>query len=205
MMTVPGLQDQVMKAVMEKAHAKANAAPKGPDIDAEIADHRARLETLQATFSLDGADLTKQYQALDAQRKALKPNDTAAITKFNETAAAYQTRNTARKQMQQQIDSTQHELDALLDKRSRENASANAAGAAGSKKVVMYTTNHCPACRAAKDYFAKKGVHYEEIDVEASQTSFQEFKKLGGNGVPLILVGDKKMEGFSPQALDALL
>jgi glutaredoxin len=205
MVTVPGLQEQFVKAAMEKGAWKKDTAAKGPDLSAEIADHRQRLETLQATFALDGADLTKQYQALDTQRKALKPGDTEAITKFNEAAAAYQARNTARKQMQQQIASTQQELDGLLDKRSRENAAANAAGTTGNKKVVMYTTNHCPACRAAKDYFAKKGVRYEEIDVESSQTGLQEFKKLGGNGVPLILVGDKKMEGFSPQALDALL
>jgi len=32
-----------------------------------------------------------------------------------------------------------------------------------------------------------------------------EFKRLGGRGVPLILVGTQKMSGFSEQGLDALL
>ncbi|EDY15808.1 hypothetical protein CfE428DRAFT_6661 [Chthoniobacter flavus Ellin428] len=101
--------------------------PAATDLNAQIQEHRQRLETLQATFAQDGAEMTKQYQDLDAQRKALKPGDTAAITKFNETAAAYQTRNTARKLMVQQIATTQHELDELLDKRSRANAAAPSA------------------------------------------------------------------------------
>jgi len=101
--------------------------PAATDLNAQIQEHRQRLETMQATFAQDGAEMTKQYQELDAQRKALKSGDTAAITKFNEAAAAYQTRNTARKLMVQQIATTQHELDELLDSRSRANAGAPSA------------------------------------------------------------------------------
>ena len=169
---------------------------------AEIQEHRDQMESLQAAFAQDGVELTKQYQQLDAQRKALKPGDTEAITKFNEAAAAYQARNTARKKMQQQMDITQKELDELLEARSR-NTARNASN--NSKKVVMYTTSHCPACKAAKQYFAQKGVSYDEIDVETSRSGYEEFRKLGGQGVPLIMVGDKRLEGFSAAALDAML
>jgi glutaredoxin-like YruB-family protein len=196
--TIPDVQAQLWQIAAFKGGL--HPASSAPDLNTDIQNHRQQLDSLQAAFTQDGADLTRQYQALDAQRKALKPADTAAIAKFNEAAAAYQARNAARKQMQQHIATTQQELEALLDTRSR-----NATQAAASKKVVMYTTSHCPACKAAKQYLAQKGVPYDEVDVETSRDGAQAFQKLGGRGVPLILVGDKKMEGFSPQALDALL
>ena len=194
--SIPEVQAHFWKAINPAPGASASA----PDLGAQIADHRQQLEPLQAAFAQDGADLTKQYQALEAQRKALKPGDAAAITKFNESAAAYQARNAKRKQMQQQIDTLQRELTAMLETRAR-----NEAEAANRKKVVMYTTSHCPACKAAKQFLAEKGVPYEEIDVETSRDGALAFQKLGGRGVPLILVGDKRMEGFNPQALAAAL
>jgi glutaredoxin-like YruB-family protein len=165
-------------------------------LDTQILDQRQKLEALQSAFAQNGAQLTAEYQALDAQRKALKQGDTAAITKFNVAAADYQTRNQQRKQMQQDIDAGQKQLDALLDARSR---------AAATPKVLMYTTSHCPACKAAKQYLAQKGVPYQEIDVEQSRDGAEAFQKLGGRGVPLIMVGEKRMDGFNPQALEAVL
>ena len=193
--TDPAVQARFAELTSRFTGVHATAATPA-DLDAQIQDQRQKLETLEATFSQDGADLTKQYQALDAQRKALKPGDTATIAKFNQAAAVYQTRNSQRKQMQQDIAAGQKQLEALLDGRSR---------AAAAHKVVMYTTSHCPACKAAKQYLAQKGVAYQEIDVETSRDGAEAFRKLGGHGVPLILVGDKRMEGFSPQALDAAL
>jgi glutaredoxin len=201
-LTIPQVQSDLWKFASNPT-AAATPASKAPDIDAQILEHRQRLEASQGAFAQDGVELTKQYQALELQRKALKPADTAAITKFNEAAATYQTRNAARKQMQAQIETTQRELEGLLDTRARK--AAPSISTASSKKVVMYTTSHCPACKAAKQYLAQKGVPYQEIDVETSRDGNQAFQKLGGHGVPLILVGDKKMEGFSPQALDAML
>ena len=196
--TVPGARDQLMKGMKLKMGV---VEQKAPDFAAQIQEHRDKLESLQGTFARDGVTLTQQYQQLDAQRKALKPGDTEAVTRFNEVAAAYQAKNTARKQMQQQMDTLQKELDGLLEARSRSAATNGASG----KRVVMYTTSHCPACKAAKQYFAQKGVHYEEIDVEASRSGYEAFQKLGGQGVPLIMVGDKRMDGFSAAALDAML
>jgi len=190
--TIPEFQAHFWKALTPATTASA------PDMNTQIQQHRQQLETLQAAFAQDGAELTKEYQALEAQRKALKPTDTEAIAKFNVAAAAYQARNAKRKQMQQEIDTVQRELAALLETRARNEV-------ANQKKVVMYTTSHCPACKAAKQFLAQKGVPYEEIDVETSRDGAQAFQKLGGRGVPLILVGDKKMEGFNAQALEAAL
>jgi glutaredoxin len=77
--------------------------------------------------------------------------------------------------------------------------------AARAGPVVMYATSWCPYCAKARAYFARLGIAYTEYDVEKSATANAEFKRLGGRGVPLILVGREKMSGFSEDGFDALL
>lgn len=50
------------------------------------------------------------------------------------------------------------------------------------KKVVIYTTSWCGYCKKAK----------------------MEFDKLGGKGVPVILVGKKRMSGFSEAGFERI-
>jgi glutaredoxin len=71
--------------------------------------------------------------------------------------------------------------------------------------VVMYATSWCPYCAKARAYFAKNGIAYVEHDIEKSATVNAEFKRLGGRGVPLILVGTEKISGFSELAFESML
>jgi glutaredoxin len=71
--------------------------------------------------------------------------------------------------------------------------------------IVMYATSWCPYCTKAREYFAKSGIAYIEHDVEKSASANAEFKRLGGRGVPLIVVGREKMSGFSEQAFEHLM
>ena len=66
------------------------------------------------------------------------------------------------------------------------------------RRVTIYTTPDCPHCRRAKAYFAEQGIPYLERDIETSVAARQAFARLGGRGVPLILVGHRKLHGFSP-------
>lgn len=77
--------------------------------------------------------------------------------------------------------------------------------AAQSAPVVMYATSWCPYCAKARAYFKRTGTAYTEYDIEKSASARAEFKRLGGRGVPLILVGKETMSGFSERGLDALL
>lgn len=79
----------------------------------------------------------------------------------------------------------------------------SAAAAAG--QVTMYSTSWCGHCKNARNYFAAKRIAYREIDVEKSEAAAREFKRLGGSGVPLILVGGKAMSGFNPESFEELL
>jgi len=84
-------------------------------------------------------------------------------------------------------------------------ATGGSGASARFKPVVMYTTSHCPYCKQAKSYFTKRGVPFREVDIEMSSSGEAEYKRLGGNGVPLIMVGGTKVEGFDEKELDRLL
>lgn len=182
---------------------QASTTPGKPDLTGQIAILRSNIEQLEGQFTQTNAQLTQRYQALGATRQALKPNDTAAVVRFNAEAAAYQKETIALRQMQQDIGTARKELDALLAARSKQAAAPG--GAAGSRQVVMYSTAQCPACDQAKQYFAQRGVTVEVRDLQQSKAAAEEFQRLGGRGVPLIMVGEKRFDGFSPQALDQVL
>ncbi len=75
----------------------------------------------------------------------------------------------------------------------------------GAVPITFYSTAWCPHCKRARQYFARKGLEVREVDVESSEEGLREFREFGGQGVPLILVGDQRMRGFDEQAMDKLL
>ena len=79
-----------------------------------------------------------------------------------------------------------------------------AAAAPDAGQVTMYATQWCGVCKRARAYFAAQGVRYREIDVDESEAGRREFEAYGGRGVPLILVGDKVMRGFSEKGFEKL-
>lgn len=64
-------------------------------------------------------------------------------------------------------------------------------------KVTIYTTMFCPYCHMAKDLLKKKGVTYDEIDVDTKPGLRAEMReKAGGrNTVPQIWIGDHHVGG----------
>jgi len=64
-------------------------------------------------------------------------------------------------------------------------------------RVTMYSTSWCGYCKKARNYFNKKNISYVEYDIEKDQRAKHEYDLLGGKGVPVILVGKKKMNGFN--------
>jgi len=76
---------------------------------------------------------------------------------------------------------------------------AVAAGLAGygEQQVVMYATSWCPYCEQARQYFRQRGIPYVEHDIENDAAARRDYRAFGGRGVPLILVGRRRMNGFS--------
>ena len=75
----------------------------------------------------------------------------------------------------------------------------------GTREVKILTTTWCGVCKKAKTYLAGKGIYFSEYDVETSDIGRQEYKRLGGKGVHIILVGKQRMDGFSSSRLDEML
>lgn len=73
-----------------------------------------------------------------------------------------------------------------------------------SKKVVMYSATWCGVCKRAKRYFNTNKIPFTEYDIEKSTKGKRDYKKLNGKGVPIILVGKKRMNGFSPATFQSL-
>jgi glutaredoxin len=71
--------------------------------------------------------------------------------------------------------------------------------------VRMLSTTWCGVCKRAKAWLAQKGIRYAEYDVETSPTGKSEYQRLQGRGVPIILVGSQRMNGFDPERLQQVL
>ena len=72
-------------------------------------------------------------------------------------------------------------------------------------KVVLYGTQTCPFCAKARAYFKENGIAYADLDIGKPGRERDEFAKLGGNGVPLLLIGERRIDGFRPATIDAAL
>jgi glutaredoxin len=83
--------------------------------------------------------------------------------------------------------------------------SAISTASANQPTVILYGTTWCGVCAAAREYFAKNGIEYTYMDIESSTQAYEEHKKLGGNGVPYIVVGDEVVHGFSEWHMKELL
>lgn len=64
-------------------------------------------------------------------------------------------------------------------------------------KVIMYSTEWCGVCKKARNYFKQNSIPFVEYDVEKSTKGKRDYKRLNAKGVPVILVGDRRMNGFS--------
>lgn len=72
-------------------------------------------------------------------------------------------------------------------------------------KVVLYGTETCPYCAKARAYFKEHGIAYADLDIGKPGQVREEFAKLGGSGVPLLLIGDRRIEGFKLSTINDAL
>lgn len=68
----------------------------------------------------------------------------------------------------------------------------------------MYSTSWCGYCKKAKQYFKKNNITFTEYNIEKNAKAKREYKKMGATGVPVILVGKKRMNGFSQKGFEAI-
>lgn len=71
-------------------------------------------------------------------------------------------------------------------------------GGRGHPQVVMFSATWCTACARAKRYFAARRIPYRAYEIDLDPAGQAAFERLNGRAVPLILMGERRMEGFSP-------
>ena len=72
--------------------------------------------------------------------------------------------------------------------------------------VIVYSTQMCPWCVRAKDYFKSKGIKFKDIDVGTDPLKAKEMiKKSGQMGVPVIDIDGVIIVGFNQQAIEQAL
>lgn len=71
-------------------------------------------------------------------------------------------------------------------------------------RIIIYTNTNCKACLRAKQYFRLKGYDFEERLI-TNREYLKEVQKIGGQGIPTIVIGDMVLSGFSPSAISSAI
>jgi len=98
-------------------------------------------------------------------------------------------------------------VDARATSRQRTVASGTADQAIGravAGSVVLYGTAWCSYCRGARSYLARHGIAYQDIDIDTPSGRYAYDMAGGRAGVPLLVVGSRRVQGFSQKGYDAL-
>lgn len=72
-------------------------------------------------------------------------------------------------------------------------------------RITLYSTRRCPHCRQVKQYLVQRGLRFQELDIESNQRAQKAFARLGARGVPVVMIGDSRVDGFDRRRLDQLL
>jgi glutaredoxin len=71
-------------------------------------------------------------------------------------------------------------------------------------QVVMYSASWCGYCRKAREYFNSHQVAFSEYDIGTSEKGQRDYQQLGARGVPVILVGEQRLNGFTLAAFESI-
>lgn len=102
------------------------------------------------------------------------------------------------------LDSKAQQLELEINTIQRPQLQTLDAGFASSRQVTIYTAEWCGVCTKAKKHFKKNNIPFSAYDVEKSAKGRRDYRKLKGTGVPIILVGKQRMNGFSAKRFDQL-
>lgn len=74
------------------------------------------------------------------------------------------------------------------------------------KKIKLYSADWCPHCVAAKEYFEKNKIEFENFDIEKDKKYVEEAReKSGQTGIPVIEIGGEIIIGFDKEKIEKAL
>ncbi len=71
-------------------------------------------------------------------------------------------------------------------------------------KVILYATVSCGYCKKARKLMKDNNIAYFEYDINTSKEGREQYNKLGGRGVPVLLINGEVVKGYNPSRILAL-
>ncbi|MCC3356037.1 glutaredoxin family protein [Bacillus sp. REN16] len=70
--------------------------------------------------------------------------------------------------------------------------------------VIVYTTNDCVECTFVKKVLTENGIPFDVRNIAESEVFQKEVEQFGFLGVPVTVVGDRAVKGFTPELIKLL-
>lgn len=68
-------------------------------------------------------------------------------------------------------------------------------------QVILYATSWCGYCKKARKLLEENHIAYYEYDIEKSSEGNEQYKALGGRGIPLLLINGEVVKGYNPDKI----
>jgi glutaredoxin-like protein NrdH len=72
------------------------------------------------------------------------------------------------------------------------------------KEVIVYTTNDCVECTFVKKVLTENGIPFDLRNIAENEVFQKEVERFGFLGVPVTVVGDRAVKGFTPELIELL-
>lgn len=72
-------------------------------------------------------------------------------------------------------------------------------------KVIIYTSEGCRYCHAAKEFFNENNIPYTEYNITKDKEARKELMKKGIMSVPYIIIDGNEVLGFDSYKIKSLL
>ena len=71
-------------------------------------------------------------------------------------------------------------------------------------KVILYATSWCSYCKKTRKLLEDNKIDYFEYNIENSIEGKDQHERLGGKGVPVLLIDGEVVKGYNPTRIIAL-
>ena len=71
--------------------------------------------------------------------------------------------------------------------------------------VKLLIASWCVRCKDMEDLLKEQNVSYQRLDVENDPSAKDLYDKVGGGGVPILIVGNKLLKGYNHSAVIEIL
>jgi len=73
--------------------------------------------------------------------------------------------------------------------------------AAHDGKLILYATSWCGYCEKTRELLTENNIDFHEYDVEKSQEGREQYQRLGGKEVPVLLIYGEVLKGYDPSRI----